>query len=446
MLIPFNTLEKRDEFMRKKNNGSRQSNPPQGQPPAQPPQSSVGVKKKTANNPWAMAIIPSIVSAIVSGVLTLLVTSVLPNAYQIPVKIDSIKNDLSRLETMFQKGEDDRKEDLSKLETMLQKEADERKEDIKYLWERVFGLNEPYNTRTDLRPADEMKTAISNDYVINWLNASGNTELRATATIAYSAKTGEKYTVEQLATQKLLLPYISGTQEVYFYGQLSENGRWDGDCIINVYEDGKLVFIRDAEYDDGYLVRGKSVFSYTINEKTGQDVWAITNRTNEGSFSGGETMLYAWKRDFEQLFSFDTVMPVNILNANDIRVYLESTSYLYAYYYGNTSDGFFNDTTGNAYMVYFYEDGTVRQLYSGNFVDGTYNDNTGNAWFILRERENNISYMYFKGYFSNGRHLRDNSHTFYSLGPPLSLEQINEIIEGRTFNVKLNWAEEALAQ
>lgn len=44
----------------------------------------------------------------------------------------------------------------------------------------------------------------------------------------------EKYTVEELIGKKLLLSYIQKSQEVYFYGQYSENKRWDGDCIINV--------------------------------------------------------------------------------------------------------------------------------------------------------------------------------------------------------------------
>ena len=199
--------------------------------------------------------------------------------------------------------------------------------------------------------------------------------------------------------------------------------------------------MRDAQYNDGYLVRSKSVFSYTIKE--GQDVWAISDRINNDSYSSGETTLYAWTSDFEQTFVFDTVSPANILSADDIRSRLEAESYLYAYYYGDISDGFFNDETGTAYMVYFFEDGTVKQLYMGNFKNGTYEDSTGNAWFILRDE--NTDYMFFKGSFSGGRHLRDKNHKFESLGPPLSLEEINELIAEKNFNVELVWSAEAFS-
>lgn len=52
---------------------------------------------------------------------------------------------------------------------------------------------------------------------------------------------------------------------------------------------------------------------------------------------------------------------------------------LVEFYHGNTSNGYYNDDTGNAYLVQYNNSNTVKTLYCGNFKDGVFNDNTGNA-------------------------------------------------------------------
>ena len=101
------------------------------------------------------------------------------------------------------------------------------------------------------------------------------------------------------------------------------------------------------------------------------------------------------------------------------------------YYHGNTSDGKYNDNSGSAYLVKFYEDGTVKTLYVGNFANGTFNDNTNNAWNIVYAEELGY-YVYHSGIFKNGSAI-DNSIE------PITQQQINEKISGYDFDCPLKW-------
>ena len=80
-------------------------------------------------------------------------------------------------------------------------------------------------------------------------------QLAADTVIGYRKGTDIKVTAEEISDCKVLLPYKSGDQAVFFYGQINENGRWDGNCILNTYEGDKLVLITDAVYDNGNLIR-----------------------------------------------------------------------------------------------------------------------------------------------------------------------------------------------
>lgn len=258
-------------------------------------------------------------------------------------------------------------------------------------------------------------------------------QLAADTVIGYRKGTDIKVTAEEISDCKVLLPYKSGDQDVFFYGQINENGRWDGNCILNTYEGDKLVLITDAVYDNGNLISCKQVFFYNL--RSGQEVWAYSDYIRKDGFGSGDTWLYIKESDCIKNLSIDDVAVEDVLSADQFK---ESFCHnLIAYYAGNTSDGFFNDESGNAYMAYFFEDGSVRLLYCGNFVDGTFNDSTGNAWYIVRNEKTN--YMYFKGVFRNGEEVHNSKQV--TLPPPLSQEQINEILGDRQFNVSLRWAD-----
>lgn len=237
-------------------------------------------------------------------------------------------------------------------------------------------------------------------------------QLLSDTVIARVKGTDVELTAGELANHKVLLPYTSGGQEVFFYGQINENGCWDGNCILNTYQDDKLVLITDAVYINGNLISCKQVFSYTMSSN--RVVWAYADRLQEESYSSGETWLYAKNDDYLKDFGLNDVTADKILTADGFRETIDSSKV--AYYYGNTSDGYFNDTTGDAYIIHYFEDGSIRLLYSGNFSHGQLHDLTGNAWYIVRQID--TKYMCYKGKFRDNGEYHDKK--FRSFSSPLS--------------------------
>lgn len=320
---------------------------------------------------------------------------------------------------------------IDDLKAAFNRETDYLRTEISLLNQNINDIYNRLLPSTNLRPTEAMIHAVTQNLADfdDTTGSNNSTGLVATTLVAYSIISREEFTVEQVADQRVLLPYMDGAKEVYFYGQLSATGAWDGKCIINIYENGKLTFIKEALYNNGSTLSSKQVFSYTF--KPGVDVWAISNRISYEDHSEGETRIYKWEKDYMQTFEMDDVAAKDIVDVDTFQAGLNPT--LYAYYHGNTSDGFFNDKTGNAYMVHFFDSGAVRLLYVGNFEDGYFNDTTGNAWYIVKDE--GTDYMYCKGHFKDNKLVNRIS----SLPPPLSLEQIREIIGNRVFNVDLYW-------
>ncbi len=255
-------------------------------------------------------------------------------------------------------------------------------------------------------------------------------------TIVENTETKEKITAGELINTKIFLPYKEGNQEIYFYGQFNDSNQWDGDCTINVYEDDILMSIMEAQYDNGMLLRYKQVAKSTTRNET--EIWRVCDKTRKRNknkeYSTGETWNYIYK-EYKKNFRYEEAMSNDIKYIFDFENFLAENSWLEGYYYGNTSDGYYNDDTGNAYMIKYFDDGTVRTLYYGNFVKGEFHDKTGNAWYITKEKD--TDYMYYKGYYKNGHPENNPGHTFKS--PPLSLEQIYEILDENHCDLILRW-------
>lgn len=251
--------------------------------------------------------------------------------------------------------------------------------------------------------------------------------------IAEDVETGEKYTAEQLVNERILLPYMINNQENYFYGQFNENNQWDGNCIINTYSNDKLVLIMEAEYDNGVLVSYKQVMQGM--SKAGK-VWSIADRVHHETYNSGETWNYMYEECLKE-FGFEDVSEEDILSVDDFELDIKRTSLLEGYYYGNTSEGFYNDKTDTAYIIKFSDDGYIRTLYKGRFKNGNFDDNTGNAWEIVFDSSNSINrYFYYEGKFENGTR-ENNKELDY-----ISQEEIDKIISGITFNCELKWYSE----
>ena len=370
----------------------------------------------------------TLIVAILGALAASAIWGAISNIYSLPYRIDRLSDQVNQLAEVVE----DQESSISELKELIQAERLDRvnaiRDSEKDMQEYINGILFLMSS-TDLRPTEVMiqalKSCADKDTPSN--NSSG--VLTATTLVAYNIITNEKFTAGQIADQRVLLPYMDGEKEVYFYGALSETGAWDGDCIINIYENRKLTFIKEAKYDNGKILKSRQVFSYPFNDT--QDVWAISDRSNNGDHSEGETRIYKWERDYNQRFEMDEVTPNDIIDIGTFKKGISPN--LYAYYYGSTSNGYFNDESGTSYMVHFFDDGTVRLLYVGNFRNGNFNDTTGNAWYIVKNE--NTDYMYYKGHFKDG-----NVSKLLSFSPPpLSLEQIKEIIGDRNFNVELCW-------
>ena len=218
--------------------------------------------------------------------------------------------------------------------------------------------------------------------------------------VAYDPDTNKEYTVDDLAGQKICFNYTSDDGQVFFCGQFNEDGYWDGNCIVNIYKDGKLSLITDAQYQNGSIMDFKQVFPYTPSSDIG--VWVISDRTMKKGYSSGKTWYYICNgENYDQHFETTSFSEADIISANKFKEDMYATN-LDGYYCGNISSGKFNDTTGKAYMVKYFEDGTVRSFYHGNFKDGWPHDATGDAWLIGKKTSTQKEYAFYQGVFNKG--------------------------------------------
>lgn len=283
-----------------------------------------------------------------------------------------------------------------------------------------------------LKPSTEVQQQITYAYgEVNRVEQSGGLILTSASVVAYNDH-GAEYTANQLSDIKLLLPYHEGKQNVFFYGQFDEENRWDGDCLVNIYENGTLKLITDAVYENGKLLNFKQAFPDTTTG--GQAVWTFSERTAQDDFSTGRTWHYFQNGNYDQNFQFDSVTAKDMISADDLRGVVGTD--IEGYYCGVNSDGHFNDNTGNAYMVKYFPDGLVRTLYVGAFVNGQFEDQSGNAWMIGKNKPEE-SYSYYKGAFKNGNPVKDIKYWQYDL----TVEEIHAILEKTGFksDCKLVW-------
>lgn len=255
----------------------------------------------------------------------------------------------------------------------------------------------------------------------------------STDIIGVDTKTGIEYTAKELVNQRVLMPSKDGNRESFFYVQFNEKNHWDGKCLINNYIDNRLESVMEAIYDDGDL----KVYEQAIqSSKSVGDVWSISDRVKEDSYNSGETWSYTYK-DVIKDFEFEDIEIEDLVSIEDLKRDLtESDSWLEGYYKGNTSDGYYNDNTGKAYLIKYFENGTVRTLYRGKFKDGEFEDDTGNAWYITK---GSIGYMYYKGFYKEGNTVNNNGHIFED--PPLSRDRMKELLKENDWDedVELNW-------
>ena len=280
----------------------------------------------------------------------------------------------------------------------------------------------PIAASTDIS-SDIQATIEAND-----ISKATSAPIASSNTIIGNDAEGNVYLAEDMINQTILLTYTENSQEVYFVGQYDEDYHWDGNCIINVYnQDNSLSIITEACYDSGTLMDYKQVFPENNN-------WVYSERKKVNETNEGNTYVYRW--DYKQIknFTLTNVKSDDIYTAANFAEKIDGT--LKNYYKGNTSDGRYNDNTGNAYLVCYDDQGYVLSLYIGQFKNGKYDDMSGNAIEVVFDSSNNINrYFFYKGKFKNGGRVNDENIEY------VSIEQLQVLLKNIEFECSLDWME-----
>lgn len=235
---------------------------------------------------------------------------------------------------------------------------------------------------------------------------------------------GNVYLAEDLIDETVLLTYNEDDKEIFFLGQYNKEYHWNGYCVTNAYNsDGSLYGICESNFDDGNRL------DYISFYNSGNNEWTYSNRKIIDKQNTGVTKIYSYIDQNVKDFTSKNVRRTDVLYADK---YIENIQpLLIKYYKGNTVDGSFDDSTGNAYEVTYNNDGTVRLLYVGNFSHGYCNDSTGKAFSIAYSDEYG-AYFCNKGIFSQG-YAKEHSVT------SISKEEINDLLKNYNFKCALKW-------
>lgn len=247
---------------------------------------------------------------------------------------------------------------------------------------------------------------------------------------------GTEYKAYEIYNTRVIFSYMENGQDIIFSGQINENNNWDGRCIINVYDNDKFVIATEANYDDGKRIYYEQLFCED-NE------WIYSERYTYEETNIGDTWKYQKSEDI--LKSIDLFEP----DENDLIVPKEFIIPLgqkkTGHYHGNTSNGDYNDDTGEAYYISYDDSGYARTIYKGRFVDGVFEDSTGKAWYITRESRINtdMNYQYYKGEFQFGHPVSEKERGESSIfDEKITLEEANRIVIGEEFYNEIKWDED----
>lgn len=323
-------------------------------------------------------------------------------------QIDIINNELHSNDGLL-----DKLGDLEKEVASLKENIDSIKSDL-YV---------PVISATDSAMLTSLKSVSVNrdvDYVAKPLSSELKIGIDMTGKIRYA---------KEFINETILITYKEEDKDVYFLGQYNEDYHWDGLCITNAYYlDGTLFGICESNFDDGKRLDYKSVCS----SETTNGKWIFSERICKEDKNAGINIEYLFDYNEGKKFTNETILTADIFKVDK---FLNTVDYkIVQFYYGDTLNECYNDTTGNAYMIKYADDGNVILLYHGNFVNGVFEDTTGNAWDIAYSEEIN-HYVYNKGKFKNNEYIISSGKSEI-----VSIEQIREIISNYDFDCDLgNW-------
>jgi len=345
-----------------------------------------------------------------------------------PEKVAQIEvarqNDLERIEEMEQQVEE-----MNIKLAVLEENTKSMDETLKSIQEilNTVAVGRLIPTKEAISAIMQEQTVVKSAYVLSAPKWNGET------IIAVNQETGKGYKAKELVGQKLLLPYTEGNQKIVFYGSFNKNNQWHGECIINVYTGDNLQLVTEANYDNGVVTDYRQVMPYITS--AGNKVWSVSNRTSEENWNSGESWNYYREKEYTMDFDFESITENEVVTIETMKSFIDTD--LEGYYVGNTSEGKYNDDSGEAYMVKYASDGTVKTLYKGGIRDGEFHDLTGDAWYISQKE--NGEYLYYQGEFIDGDANKKDEDEVTN---PFSLEQIHEIVDKLQLNCDLKWSGE----
>lgn len=240
---------------------------------------------------------------------------------------------------------------------------------------------------------------------------------------------GKVYIAKNLIDQTILLTYTEDDKEIYFLGQYNKNYHWNGYCVINTYDaDGKLNGINESNFDDGNRLDYES---YYLSDK--QNEWIYTDRDCKKETNEGISIRYKSNFSKQKNFTATNVRVSDLIYIESMKEY--DNKEILSYYMGKTSNGVYNDDSGNAYLVMYNSEGFVSVYYKGNFKDGYFEDE--NAIEIVLDESYNINkYFLYNGGFTRGERISDDGIKY------ITQDEINTILKENGCKDNFTWYSE----
>lgn len=240
---------------------------------------------------------------------------------------------------------------------------------------------------------------------------------------------GKVYIAKNLIDQTILLTYTEDDTEIYFLGQYNKNYHWNGYCVINTYDaDGKLNGINESNFDDGNRLDYES---YYLSDK--QNEWIYTDRDCKKETNEGISIRYKSNFSKQKNFTATNVRVSDLIYIESMKEY--DNKEILSYYMGKTSNGVYNDDSGNAYLVMYNSEGFVSVYYKGNFKDGYFEDE--NAIEIVLDESYNINkYFLYNGGFTRGERISDDGIKY------ITQDEINTILKENGCKDNFTWYSE----
>ena len=240
---------------------------------------------------------------------------------------------------------------------------------------------------------------------------------------------GNVYIAKNLVDKTILLTYTEDDKEIYFLGQYNKNYHWNGYCVINTYDaDGKLNSINESNFDDGNRLDYES---YYLSDK--QNEWIYTDRDCKKEINEGISIRYKSNFSKQKNFTATNVRVSDLIYIESMKEY--DNKEILSYYMGKTSNGVYNDDSGNAYLVRYNSEGFVSVYYKGNFKDGDFEDE--NAIEIVLDESDNINkYFLYNGGFTRGKRISDDGIKY------ITQDEINTILKENGCKDNFTWYSE----